>query len=334
MTTSYKIVLLGAFVLFAGVIAYVVLSSGGTPDAASADDNNPPSNANADAAPPRTTLDTQPPPKPPAPQVTIGPTEDDIPDFLRPADPTPGLDTTNLTDIGFDNRPAPLARTPRDSEPLGTGVTGTGEGTPTDPSAEPNADNSAAEATTPGTGESVATGEGRPGPGSEPATPPASDTDTNTAEAEPEPAAEEEKTTRPVPPTPRTASRTYTVKSGDTFASIALEVYGEESAWFEIAQANPSVDPKRLQVDQVIVLPERDQIVRDREEVTPPAPGKDQTYTVRPGDNLSRIAKRFYNDTEAWDLIYNRNRDKIGPSPDRLKAGMVLIIPQAYSGAQ
>ena len=58
-----------------------------------------------------------------------------------------------------------------------------------------------------------------------------------------------------------------------------------------------------------------------------------ERYTVKPGDNLTRIAERFYGDADQWDIIYNHNRDAIGPDPGRLKAGMTLDIPPAVAGA-
>ena len=87
---------------------------------------------------------------------------------------------------------------------------------------------------------------------------------------EPEP----ERIPRPIPPAPGTIPRTYTVQTGDTFASIAQQFYGDERAWFDIAQANPSIDPKRLQIGQQIVLPNRDADIREREQVQLPAPDR------------------------------------------------------------
>ena len=57
----------------------------------------------------------------------------------------------------------------------------------------------------------------------------------------------------------------------------------------------------------------------------PPAP---RTYTVAAGDNLSKIAKRFYGDANKWKKIFEANRDTI-KNPDLIKPGQVLKIPDA-----
>jgi|SRR5262249_10020304 len=52
----------------------------------------------------------------------------------------------------------------------------------------------------------------------------------------------------------------------------------------------------------------------------------DQTYTVQPGDNLSKISKRFYGDANQYMKIANAN--KIA-DPDKIKVGQQLVIPAA-----
>ncbi|MGC1548682.1 MAG: LysM peptidoglycan-binding domain-containing protein [Rhodanobacter sp.] len=56
-----------------------------------------------------------------------------------------------------------------------------------------------------------------------------------------------------------------------------------------------------------------------------PAPAE-QTYTVQSGDNLSKIAKQFYGNANAYQQIFDANRDQLS-SPDRIKPGQVLKIP-------
>lgn len=57
------------------------------------------------------------------------------------------------------------------------------------------------------------------------------------------------------------------------------------------------------------------------------AAGAPETYVVRAGDTLSRIATRVYNDASKWDVIYNANR-KTMPTTGSLKVGQTLIIPR------
>jgi len=52
------------------------------------------------------------------------------------------------------------------------------------------------------------------------------------------------------------------------------------------------------------------------------------TYTVKKGDNLSKIAKQFYGDPGKWKKIHAANADKI-PNPDLIHPGLQLTIPDA-----
>jgi nucleoid-associated protein YgaU len=51
-----------------------------------------------------------------------------------------------------------------------------------------------------------------------------------------------------------------------------------------------------------------------------------RSYTVVAGDSLSRIAKREYGDANAWNRIYDANRDII-KDPDLIYPGQTLKIP-------
>ena len=51
------------------------------------------------------------------------------------------------------------------------------------------------------------------------------------------------------------------------------------------------------------------------------------TYTVKPGDTLSKIAREHLGDANAYMEIYNANRDQL-QDPDKIKPGQVLKIPQ------
>ena len=52
------------------------------------------------------------------------------------------------------------------------------------------------------------------------------------------------------------------------------------------------------------------------------------TYTVKPGDTLSKIAKHVLGDGNAYMEIFNLNRDQLS-DPDEIQPGQVLKIPQA-----
>jgi nucleoid-associated protein YgaU len=54
-------------------------------------------------------------------------------------------------------------------------------------------------------------------------------------------------------------------------------------------------------------------------------------YTVQPGDSLGAIAHRFYGDALFYRSIYDANRQVLS-SPDRVRAGQRLSIPEITSG--
>jgi nucleoid-associated protein YgaU len=54
----------------------------------------------------------------------------------------------------------------------------------------------------------------------------------------------------------------------------------------------------------------------------------EQTYTVKAGDTLSKIAKDHLGDANAYHAIFDANRDQLS-DPDKIKPGQVLKLPQA-----
>ena len=51
-----------------------------------------------------------------------------------------------------------------------------------------------------------------------------------------------------------------------------------------------------------------------------------QTYTVKSGDTLSKIAREHLGDANAYMAIFEANRDQLS-DPDKIKPGQVLKIP-------
>jgi len=51
------------------------------------------------------------------------------------------------------------------------------------------------------------------------------------------------------------------------------------------------------------------------------------TYTVKPGDTLSKIARELLGNANAYHEIFNANRDQLS-DPDKIQPGQVLKIPQ------
>ena len=51
-----------------------------------------------------------------------------------------------------------------------------------------------------------------------------------------------------------------------------------------------------------------------------------QTYTVKPGDTLSKIAQQFYGSANQYMKIFEANRDQLN-DPNKIQAGQELKIP-------
>ena len=146
----------------------------------------------------------------------------------------------------------------------------------------------------------------------------------------------------PVPATAAPTGKTYTIKAGDSFSSIATAVFGAEKHWIDIADANPGIDPKKVRVGQVINLPEIDKDEKPAvvpavtpgtpavkpEPAKPAAPAADDAklHEVKAGENLSNISRRYFNTPDHWRHIYLTNRELIGGDPSKLQAGTKLKI--------
>jgi nucleoid-associated protein YgaU len=57
------------------------------------------------------------------------------------------------------------------------------------------------------------------------------------------------------------------------------------------------------------------------------APASMKTYTVKSGDTLSKIAREYLGDANAYMEIFNANKDQLS-DPDKIKPGQVLKIPE------
>ena len=82
--------------------------------------------------------------------------------------------------------------------------------------------------------------------------------------------------------------------------------------------------------DAIKTVPDwRNDIVADVK-IDPNAPkqAEAQTYTVKSGDTLSKIAKEHLGDANAYMKIFDVNKDQL-TDPDKIKPGQVLKIPSA-----
>jgi LysM repeat protein len=118
-----------------------------------------------------------------------------------------------------------------------------------------------------------------------------------------------------VPPAPPAATREHVVVSGDTFSGIAVK-YGVSVK--AIQDANPNVEPTKLQIGQKIQIPPPTTAAPTS---SPTAPaGSGQIYVVQSGDSLTKIAQDHGTTVKAL-------RDLNNLRTDRIKVGDKLKIP-------
>lgn len=87
----------------------------------------------------------------------------------------------------------------------------------------------------------------------------------------------------------------------------------------------PQVDLEELVTDQPVEREPAVVVEKEPSEPAPPAPAQ-QTYTMKPGDTLYTLARRFYGDGKLWTKIHEANKDKIRDVYD-IPIGTVLTIP-------
>lgn len=89
-------------------------------------------------------------------------------------------------------------------------------------------------------------------------------------------------------------------------------------------------DEKNRIWDSIKTVPDwRNDVIADIQVIGGPAAAPAQeTYTVQPGDTLSKIARAKLGDGNAYMKIFEANRDQL-TDPDKIKPGQVLKIPAA-----
>ena len=132
----------------------------------------------------------------------------------------------------------------------------------------------------------------------------------------------------PTPPQPEPASRTYKVKAGDSFDSIAKSQLGDSGMRTEIMRLNPSIKPERLQIGATLVLPAAAGEARKSTETRADAPVATlavASYTVGKGDTFEHIARRQLGDRRRVGELRELNPDI---DPTRLRVGQKIRLPK------
>lgn len=124
---------------------------------------------------------------------------------------------------------------------------------------------------------------------------------------------------------------THTVAAGENLWEIAETYYRSGYNWVDIAEENNLSNPGLIAVGQELTIPDVEAKTITVDEL--PETGIEgpeitgDTYTVKEGDSLSKIAQRAYGDLFAWPRIWGANRDQIG-NPNIIEPGMELEIPR------
>lgn len=56
-------------------------------------------------------------------------------------------------------------------------------------------------------------------------------------------------------------------------------------------------------------------------------------YTVKSGDSLSLISKKFTGSVANWKTLYNLNVSIIGKDPNKIKPGQILTLPSSWGAS-
>ena len=121
--------------------------------------------------------------------------------------------------------------------------------------------------------------------------------------------------------------------------NIHLEHVHEDNGKLVISGAAPSEDAKNRVWDVIKAIDpgykDAQVDIRVDPSIAPPtqtagasAGGGQQsrTYTVKPGDSLSKISQQFYGAANEYMKIFEANRDKLS-DPNRIQPGQELVIP-------
>jgi LysM repeat protein len=127
-----------------------------------------------------------------------------------------------------------------------------------------------------------------------------------------------------IEPPPAPMGQEYSIARGDTLSGIAPKFGVSVKA---LLDANPGINPSRLQIGQVIRIPVAASSGPGVSAAAPAASaGPTDAYVVKSGDNLTRIARKFGTTVGAL-------KSANGLRTDRINVGQKLKVPGAAAAA-
>ena len=124
-----------------------------------------------------------------------------------------------------------------------------------------------------------------------------------------------------------TSEKTYTVKPGDDFSKISEKMYGTSKHAEDIAQANTIKDPNIIHEGQKLIIPKVS--LKPNGQISSISTKKvshtTDTYTVKKGDFLWKIAEECYGDGNMINTIIKANNLT---NIENIEVGKVLKIPR------
>lgn len=129
---------------------------------------------------------------------------------------------------------------------------------------------------------------------------------------------------------------THIVVKNDRLYNISIKYYDDGSKWPMIFEANRNIldSPNSLKPGMELLIPdletaeemEEAEVTYDRRP-SDKTRSSERTHKVVSGDSLFKIARKYYDDYNMWEMIYEANLDKID-NKHSLEVGQILIIPQ------
>jgi nucleoid-associated protein YgaU len=141
----------------------------------------------------------------------------------------------------------------------------------------------------------------------------------------------------------------HTIQSGDTYSSLAVRYLGHARHANRIAEANPTLEARRLRVGAVVKIPASDEQRAATAGASPreaapsgtatasPAPAAttpqagpiptERSYEVKPGEGWYTLAERFLGNGTRWTELYELNKGRVPPNFNILPAGTTIELP-------